>query len=77
LRTVRHATQHRAELARDRGGRGGQLCNRRHFTWLGFVVPVLLNGVAFERKSWKVFGIAAGYQFVSMQVIAMVLACWR
>ena len=47
------------------------------FIWLGFVVPVLLNGVAFERKSWKVFGINAVYQFLSLQLMAMILSFWR
>lgn len=47
------------------------------FIWLGFVVPILLNGVAFERKSWKVFAIGATYQFISLQTMAMILAFWR
>ena len=47
------------------------------FVWLGFIVPVLLNGIAFERKSWKVFGIGAGYQFLSLQAMGAVLTFWR
>jgi hypothetical protein len=47
------------------------------FIWIGFVVPILLNGVAFERKSWKVFGIAAGFQFLSLQAMGMILSFWR
>ena len=47
------------------------------FVWLGFVVPVLMNGVAFERKSWKVFGIGAGFQFLSLQAMGMILSFWR
>ena len=47
------------------------------FIWIGFVVPILLNGVAFERKSWKVFAINAGYQLISLLVMAMVLSFWR
>lgn len=47
------------------------------FVWVGFVVPVLLNGVAFEKRSWKVFGIGAGYQFLSLQAMGMILAFWR
>lgn len=47
------------------------------FLWLGFIVPILLNGVAFERKSWKAFGINAGYQFLSLQIMGMILAFWR
>lgn len=47
------------------------------FLWLGFIVPMLLNSVAFEGKNWKVFGINASYQFVSLQLIGMILAYWR
>ncbi|MDQ2870251.1 MAG: DUF1761 domain-containing protein [Acidobacteriota bacterium] len=47
------------------------------FAWLGFVVPVLLNGVAFERKSWKLFGINASFQLVSLVIIGMILTYWR
>src|SRR5262249_43348240 len=32
------------------------------FVWLGFIVPMLLNGVAFERKRWTVFAIGAVFQ---------------
>jgi hypothetical protein len=47
------------------------------FVWLGYIVPMLLNGVAFERKSWKVFGIGAAYQFLSLQIMGMILSYWR
>jgi hypothetical protein len=47
------------------------------FNWLGFVVPMLLNSVAFEKKSWKVFGINAGYQVISLLVMGVILAVWH
>jgi hypothetical protein len=47
------------------------------FTWLGFAVPVVLNGVSFERKSWKLFFINAAFLFVSFQIIGMILSFWR
>ena len=47
------------------------------FTWLGFAVPVLLNGVSFEKKSWKLFSINAAFLFVSFQIIGMILSFWR
>ena len=47
------------------------------FLWLGFVVPILLNSVAFEQKKWSVFGINAAYQFVSLQAMGHILAAWR
>jgi len=45
--------------------------------WLGFIVPMLLNGVAFERKPWKVFFISATYQLLSLVAMAMILSYWR
>jgi len=47
------------------------------FSWLGFVVPILLNGPAFERKSWKVFAISAVYQLIAMIAMGMILSYWR
>ena len=47
------------------------------FVWLGYVLPVLLNSVAFERKSWTAFFIQVIYQFVSLQIMGMILSHWR
>src|SRR5215831_5230224 len=47
------------------------------FNWLGFIIPMLLNSVAFEKQTWKVFGINAAYQLLSLQVIGMILSYWR
>jgi hypothetical protein len=47
------------------------------FLWAGFVVPMLLNGVGYERRSWKAFFITAGYHLVSLQLMAMILSYWR
>ena len=47
------------------------------FTWFGFFVPILLGGVAWEGKSWKLFGINAAYHFVSLQIIGAILTHWR
>jgi hypothetical protein len=42
--------------------------------WLGFQVPLVLNGVAFENKSWTLFGINAGYYLVSMVLAGVIFA---
>jgi hypothetical protein len=47
------------------------------FPWIGFLVPVLLNGVAYERKPWKVFWINAGYHFVTILAMTTILSHWR
>jgi Protein of unknown function (DUF1761) len=44
------------------------------FTWLGFAVPVLLRGVAWEKRSWALLGIDAGYQLVALAVAALIIA---
>ncbi len=40
--------------------------------WLGFMVPILLNTVIYEKRSWKLFMIHGGYQLLSLFVIDLV-----
>ncbi len=47
------------------------------FTWLGFYVPLLFSGVAWEGKSWKLFAINAIHYLVALQVVGAILAHWR
>jgi hypothetical protein len=42
------------------------------FTWLGFFLPNLLLGVAWEKRSWKLFAIDAGYYFTLLMVLAFI-----
>jgi Protein of unknown function (DUF1761) len=44
------------------------------FTWLGFVLPVLLHRLAWEKCSLKLFAINGGYYLVSLLVAALILA---
>ncbi|MHB8634002.1 MAG: DUF1761 domain-containing protein [Thermoplasmatota archaeon] len=44
------------------------------FTWLGFIVPLNLNSVAFDNKPWSLFFINAGYYLVSLLVAGILLA---
>ena len=43
------------------------------FTGLRFVLPVLLRGMAWERKSWRLLGIDAGYQMLAVAVVACII----
>lgn len=47
------------------------------FTWLGFFVAPLLNGLAWEKRSWRLAGIHGGYYLISLLVAALVLTHWR
>ncbi|MHB1262343.1 MAG: DUF1761 domain-containing protein [Thermoplasmatota archaeon] len=44
------------------------------FTWLGFIVPLNLNGVAFENKPWSMFFVNAGYYLVGLLIAGVLLA---
>jgi hypothetical protein len=44
--------------------------------WIAFVATVMLNGVFFERKSWTLYWINAGYYLVSLVVAGALLAAW-
>lgn len=45
--------------------------------WAGFYVPMLLGGVAWENRSWRWFGINAGYHLAALLAAAMIVAHWR
>ncbi len=51
--------------------------NSSFFLWLGFYVPVHLGAIVWEKKSWKLFGINAGYHLISLFVVALILTHWK
>ena len=44
--------------------------------WLGFVVPVSIGTVLWERKPWKLWSINAGYYLVALVVSGAILGLW-
>lgn len=47
------------------------------FTWIGFYIPLQLNKISWEGKPWKLFFINVSHDFLSLQIISMILAYWR
>jgi Protein of unknown function (DUF1761) len=47
------------------------------FTWLGFFVSNLLMGVAWEKRSWKLFAIDAGYYLALLFLVAFIIVYMR
>ncbi|MDH4474346.1 MAG: DUF1761 domain-containing protein [Fluviicola sp.] len=43
------------------------------FTWLGFFVPLDLNTVSWEMKSWKLFLINTTYHLLSLLVVSFII----
>lgn len=44
--------------------------------WLGFIATTMLGMVLWERKSWKLYFINAGYYLVSLLAVSVILALW-
>ncbi len=44
--------------------------------WLGYIATFALTGVAYEGKSFKLYGINMGYQLVGLLVMATIIAVW-
>ena len=57
----------------DQMSTAGAVANAAVFTWLGFFVPVDINTVAWEGKSWKLFFINTSYHFAMVLVSAIIL----
>lgn len=43
------------------------------WAWLGFVTPVVMGSVLFERKSWTYFAITVGYQLANMIAMSAII----
>jgi hypothetical protein len=60
----------------DEMGAAGTILNSAIFTWLGFFVPLDLDRIAWEKKSWRLFAINGGYHLVILLVAATILTLW-
>ncbi len=47
------------------------------WSWLGFVGPVTLGMVLWERKPWTLWILLNGYQLLLMLVMGAILALWQ
>jgi hypothetical protein len=46
------------------------------FNWLGFIAPVTLGVVIYEKKSWALWALNNGYWLISLLVMGVILAAW-
>ncbi|MEK6825408.1 MAG: DUF1761 domain-containing protein [Nanoarchaeota archaeon] len=46
------------------------------WTWLGFVVPLLLGNTLWKGESWGAYLVNIVYQLVSISVMAVILTYW-
>lgn len=54
-------------------GAMGNIGNAAIFTWLGFYLPGDLSRVAWEKASWKLFGINTVYHLLMLVIAAVII----
>jgi uncharacterized protein DUF1761 len=47
------------------------------WVWIGFYIPMQLSTVAWEGRSWALYGLNIAYAFLNLQIIAMILQYMR
>ena len=46
------------------------------FSWLGFIAPVTLMGVVYEKRSWKLWIMDNAFWLISLLVMGAILSSW-
>jgi hypothetical protein len=46
------------------------------FNWLGFIAPLTLTGVVYEKRPWKLWALDNGFWLVSLLVMGAILSSW-
>jgi hypothetical protein len=54
---------------------GGLVCS--FFNWLGFIAPVTLGVVIYQRKSWKLWILDNAYWLIAMLAMGKILSLWK
>jgi hypothetical protein len=70
-----HALVFASAYTKMEGIPAGLMCG--FFNWLGFIAPVTLGKVIYEKKSWGLWLLDNGYWLISLLVMGVILALWR
>jgi len=46
-------------------------------TWLGFIAPVTVGSVLYEKKPWTLWFLNNGYWLASLLLMGVILAAWK
>jgi hypothetical protein len=57
------------------GVAGGIMCG--FFNWLGFIAPVTMTNVLYEKRSWKLWLLDNAFWLVSLLVMGSILSAWQ
>ncbi len=56
------------------GVSGGLMCG--FFNWLGFVAPVTISNVVYEKRPWKLWILDNSFWLLSLLVMGAILSSW-
>jgi hypothetical protein len=56
------------------GIRGGLMAG--FFTWIGFIAPLTLTGVVYEKRSWKLWLLDNMFWFISLLIMGTIESFW-
>ena len=69
-----HATIFGNAYLHTGGVSGGLMCG--FFNWLGFIAPLTLTSVVYEKRRWKLWVLDNGFWLVSLLVMGAILSAW-
>jgi hypothetical protein len=70
-----HALIYASEYMKMSGISAGLMCG--FFNWLGFIAPVTLGVVMYQKKSWMLWILDNAYWLLSLLVMGAILASWK
>jgi hypothetical protein len=70
-----HAIIFASEYLKASGAGAGLMCG--FFNWIGFIAPVTLGVVIYEKKSWKLWILNNAYWLISLLIMGLILALWK
>jgi Protein of unknown function (DUF1761) len=70
-----HAIIFASAYMKAEGIGAGLMCG--FWNWLGFIAPVTIGVVIYEKKSWKLWVLNNAYCLVSLLVMGMILSVWK
>jgi hypothetical protein len=47
------------------------------FGWLGFIAPVTLTNVMYEKRPWKLWLLDNSFWLISLLVMGVILSVWQ
>ena len=71
---LQHALYFANEYLKTSGVGGGLMVG--FFNWIGFIAPVTIGVVVYEKKPWTLWILNNAYWLISLLVMGIILSVW-